>query len=557
MAELRHDEPLPDWTSDERPAMPGSPATLYHRPMVRAAYLSVGCLILVTYGLANGFVSADLPAIQGEFGLTPVEGTWISTLYFMMYVSANLLVFKARQQFGVQRFAEVAVCVFAFVALLHLFGDSYPALLILRAIMGLAAAPLVTLGLFYVTQAFPKARVGSGMCIALGLVQLSIPLGWSLSPFLTNNATWQPLYTFEFGLALVSMAAVFILKLPRGIRLTVFEWNDLLSYALIAPALALIVAVLGQVRTQWWSDNPWMAYALITAIILLLAAFAFESGRKNPLIQTSWLGSAELLRFLIGSFGIRFIMSEQTFAAVGVMRTLGMGPDQLQALYALIACSMVLGAVVAAFMFAPNRMIPMILAAIALIIFAGFHDGNLTSLTRPHDLYLGQIAISCAAGMFMGPLLVIGVTRAMSHGVAYMVTFAVLFGVSQSAGGLSGAAVYSIFQQYREHAYSSQMVSHLDTGNPLVASRIAAQSQALASVIVDPALRSAEGAASLAQAATQQANVRAYVDVFVLNCFVALALFAWALLSVCKEALKTRSRPSPSPAARGATQTAQ
>lgn len=543
MSPRPYDEPLPDWTPEERPVMPGSPSTPSHPPLRRIAYFLVGALVMVTYALSNGFVTANLPQIQGTFGLTNSEGGWVTSAYFMAYMSANLLVFKARQQFGVQRFAQVAVLIFASVILLHLWVVDFTTLVAVRVLLGLAAAPMVAIGLFYLIQAFPKVHVGRGLCIALGFAQLSIPIGWVVSPYLTENQAWRPLYVFEFGMALLVVAAVSVLKLPRSVRVHAFEWRDLVSYGFFAPALALIAAVLGQVRILWWSDNPWMAACLIASILLLFGGLTFENRRSNPLIQTSWLGTSELIQFFVGSFFIRFILSEQSYAAVGVMRTLGMGPDQLQPLYMLIAGSMILGAVVAAAFFGPKRLVPLIMASIVLIVLAGYHDSNLTSLTRPHDLFPGQFAISCAAGMFMGPLLIMGVTKALSHGVSHMITFAVLFGVSQSVGGLSGAAVYSLFQQHREQEYSAQMISHLDKADPLVATRISQQAQALSSRITDPVIRQAEGVAQLSQTTTQQANVRAYIDVFILNCIIGIALFSWSLLNILSELWRQRPRP--------------
>ena len=61
-------EQPPNWTADERPTIPGSPGTPYHRPSVRAAYAVVGILVGIPGGLGNALVSANLPQIQGHLG---------------------------------------------------------------------------------------------------------------------------------------------------------------------------------------------------------------------------------------------------------------------------------------------------------------------------------------------------------------------------------------------------------------------------------------------------------------------------------------------------------
>lgn len=526
----RYLEPIPNWTSDERPRMAGSPSTPYHSPAVRGAYALVGVLVGITGGLGNGMVLANLPQIQGELGLTPIEGAWLPAAWVMVNVSSNLILFKCRQQFGIRRFAELGLLAYVLVTALQLAVYSYPMALFARAVTGFASAPISALANFYIMQAFPKAKLGSGMCIGLGVGQLAIPLAWMLSAPLLDIGEWHVLFLFELGLGLCALAAVVVLKLPPGIRIKVFEPLDILSFLLIAPGLALIAAVLAQGRVQWWPDQPWMAHALIAALVLLLCAFFIEHHRERPLIRTRWLGAPGTIRFTMGALGIRLLLSEQTYAATGLMRTLGMGPDQLQPLYTAIFIGTLTGTVVSALLFGPKRLLPLISGSICLIIIGGLMDRQATSLTRPHDLYVSQFIVSCAAGMFIGPLLLFGVNRALAQGADHMVTFIVLFSITQGIGGLAGPALFGTFQQYREREYSALIAANVQRTDPAVALRLAAQSQVYSHVVTDPALRSALGVAALSQIATREANVRAYNDVIVLNTALAVVFLAWTII---------------------------
>ena len=142
-------EPPPNWTPAERPMLPGPPAAIYHRPSVRAAYAAVGVLVGITGGLGNALVSANLPQIQGQLGLTPSEGAWLPAAYVMVNVTSNLLLFKFRQQFGIRRFAELGIFAYVMVTLLHVVAEDYSTALFARAISGFAAAPMSSLGLYY------------------------------------------------------------------------------------------------------------------------------------------------------------------------------------------------------------------------------------------------------------------------------------------------------------------------------------------------------------------------------------------------------------------------
>ena len=51
-------EPIPDWTPEERPTLPGSPSMPKHSRRMRLVYFFIGIFIALTAGLRNGFISA-------------------------------------------------------------------------------------------------------------------------------------------------------------------------------------------------------------------------------------------------------------------------------------------------------------------------------------------------------------------------------------------------------------------------------------------------------------------------------------------------------------------
>lgn len=527
--------------------LPGSAATLKHSAPVRASYFLIGLLLGITGGLGNALVSANLSSIQGSLGLTPVEGTWLVAAYLMVNISSNLVLFKFRQQYGLRLFAEIGLSLYAGVCILHLFVEGFASALFVRAISGFAAGTITAMSTMYVLQAFPKVRIGQALVIALGISQLATPLAWLLSPTLIDLGESRALYLFEAGLALCCLAAVVVLKLPHGQRIKTFEALDFLTFALLAPALALVVAVLAQGRAQWWSAQPWIAWALIAALLLSLLAVLVEWNRPNPLLQIRWMGTLPTIRFVIGAMGMRFLLTEQTYGATGFLRTLGMGTDQLVPLYAVMLAGLLVGIAASALTFNQKTVIPQILLSIVLIAAGSLIDWNATNLTRPHDMFLSQFLISAAAAMFMGPLLLAGIMPALKQGTHYIISFVVLFSISQSIGGLAGPAILGTFQQFREHEYSAAINAGVDPTQPLVAQRLQMQGQVYAGVVGDSVLRQAQGTAQLAQLATREANVRAFNDIFLLNGIMALVFLSWSVFHVVRLALAARKVPVSSP----------
>lgn len=522
-------KPTPAWEEHEKPTMPGSASMPWHPPHIRFAYACVALLVGITGGLGNALVSANLPAIQGTLGLTPAEAAWLPAAYIMVNVTSNLMVFKFRQQFGLRLFAEIGLSLYAFVTLLHLLVGGFEMAILVRAVSGLAAATTSTLAMLYMLQAAPKKYTGKMLVLGVGIAQIATPLAWLMSPALLDMGQWHNLYLFEAGLALCSLAAVVVLKLPPGIHIKVIEPLDFITFALVAPAVAMIVAVLAQGFTRWWFDTPWLAYLLIAAVLLLTVALFIEHHRVNPLIQTRWLMMGPTIRFMIGAFLIRFLTSEQTYGAVGLLRTLGMGPDQMQPLFAVILAGTICGMVASSITFSPKTVIPQILFSILLFGVAAWLDYGRTSLDRPHDFFVSQFLVALGAGMFMGPMIMIGIMQALKFGADHVVTFVVMLAMTQSLGGFTGAAALSTYQLHREHVHSTEINAQLNPADPVVAQRLRLQQQVYQGVNTDPALRAAQGVGQLAQISRREANVLAFNDVFALSGVIAILFLGWSL----------------------------
>ncbi|MFB9246147.1 MFS transporter [Massilia antarctica] len=522
-------KPTPAWEEHEKPSMPGSASMPWHPPHIRFAYACVALLVGITGGLGNALVSANLPAIQGTLGLTPAEAAWLPAAYIMVNVTSNLMVFKFRQQFGLRLFAEIGLSLYAFVTLLHLLVGGFEMAILVRAASGLAGATTSTLAMLYMLQAAPKKYTGKMLVLGVGIAQIATPLAWLMSPALLDMGQWHNLYLFEAGLALCSLAAVVVLKLPPGIHIKVIEPLDFVTFSLMAPAVAMIVAVLAQGFTGWWFDTPWLAYLLIGAVILMTMALFIEHHRANPLIQTRWLMMGPTIRFMIGAFLIRFLTSEQTYGAVGLLRTLGMGPDQMQPLFAVILAGTICGMVASSLTFSPKTVIPQILLSILLFGVAAWLDYGRTSLDRPHDFFVSQFLVALGAGMFMGPMIMIGIMQALKFGADHVVTFVVMLAMTQSLGGFTGAAALSTYQLHREHVHSTQVNAQLNPADPVVAQRLRLQQQIYQGVNTDPALRAAQGVAQLAQISRREANVLAFNDVFALSGVIAILFLGWSL----------------------------
>ncbi|WP_348971018.1 MFS transporter [Pseudomonas atacamensis] len=542
-----------NWQPHEKPSLPGSPSTPLHSTPKRLAYAAVGVLVAVTGGLGNSLVVANLPYLQGSLGATTAEMAWLPAAYVMTNVSMNLLLVKFRQQFGLRAFTEVFLVLYALVTFGHLFVNDLNSAVAVRAAHGMVGAALSSLGLYYMVQAFPAKWRLKALVLGLGTSQLALPLARLFSEDLLQIAEWRGLYLFELGMALLSLGCVLLLKLPPGDRFKTFEKLDFLTFAILATGVALLCAVLSLGRIDWWLEAAWIGVALACSIALIIMGLAIEHNRSNPMLMTRWLGSGTIIRLALAVTLIRMVTSEQSTGAVGFMQNLNMGYEQLHSLYVVMLIGSIAGLATSALTIDPKHLLMPLIISLALMATGSVMDSFSNNLTRPENMYFSQFLLAFGSTFFLGPTMVFG-TRNVLTNPRNLVSFSVLFGICNNLGGLLGAALLGTFQIVREKYHSSHIVDHLVMSDPLVAARVQSGGSAFGGLLADPSLRNLAGIRSLANAATREANVLAYNDVFMLIAVIAVLTMIWLSIRALWLMSTTKAiEPTPSVPPSGAT----
>ena len=516
----------------EQPFMVGSPATPDHPTRRKVFYLLIGIFIGITASFQNGLLVANLTQIQGEMGLTPVEGGWISVAYNMTNACITVLLYKIRQQFGMALFSKItlfsllAATSLQWLVSSHLLDTSaiiiepYYLEIIARGLSGMVASAMTVLAIFYCLQGMPTAKRISGLILGFGLVQFGIPLSRIISPYLAVDGQLETLFLFELGLTLICFALINILELPPGNTEKVFEKLDFLSFAFFASGLAALAVFLVQGRIQWWT-TPWLSYPLIIAVVTISIALWIETHRKNPMLQVRWMRSRNIIAFTITGAVMRILLSEQNVGAAGLLANLGYGNDQLITFYAVILAASVLALVISIFRTNAMDLRRPVIFAVALIAVGAWLDTDISLNSAPYMFYVSQFMIAFAAVYFMGPMVFEGMFRAIANGPAYIISFSVIFSISQTIGGLAGAAAIQAFTTIRTQMHYADMVSSFNLGDPALMAQVAGAGRMLSTQITDANQANVAAMGQVLQGIQRQATVAAYADLFFLMATIA------------------------------------
>ncbi|NBW08403.1 MAG: MFS transporter [Caulobacteraceae bacterium] len=511
----------------EKPTLIGSPATPDHHWRLRLAYGVVGLLVAITGNLGNAVVTANIQSLAGHLGVTTTEAAWLPVVFIMTNACMNLILVKFRQQYGLQPFTRIILGIFVPVSIANVFVSSFESELVTRAVAGICGAGMSTLGFLYIIQAFPAAHRLKGLIVGIGLSSFAVPIARIVSTHLLDIGDWEGLNISQLGLALLSLAGVFALRLPPSQRIEAYQPLDFLTFALFAPGIALLCAVLGLGRYVWWTEASWIGWALIGSILLLATAMIVEFYRKRPLIDLRFLGGGDLIRLILAILLLRVVLSEQTSGSVGFLQQMGLGMEQMRSLFWVVLVAMAAGIATSAMTLNMAKLYKPIAIALALIAVGAFIDSHATSLTRPVNLYFSQALLAFASALFIGPALMIGITQVLTKAPQNLVSFIVTFSVIQNVGSLAGTALVGSIETIREKFHSSQIAESVNLGDPATVLRLQQLGGAYARVQNDQILRSGDGVSLLTQQITTQAHVLAYNDVFLLIALAAAAGCLW------------------------------
>lgn len=520
-------------------------------PLRAACYIATSITLALAQGFGQSVVSANVQQLQGSFGATQAETTWLVAAYLAPNVSLTIALIKIRAQYGLRNFAELSILGFLAAALLNYLADGLWSNMAVRFLSGIAAAPLTSLAFLYMLEPMPpQKKLNIGLSAALTIIFIGSPLTRLVSPYLLDIGSWHGLTALEAAMAAVGFGLIYLFPLKSPPRTKVIQSADVISFLLIAIGFGALAVTFTLGPLYWWFEQPWLGLLLAISIAALAAAACVELNRTSPLIDIRWLVSPAILHFAATLLLFRLVLSEQSSGAAGLLRALGYLNDQTQILWIVVGATTVLGGVICAFTLKPERVQLFHIIALCLLIAGSLMDARATTQIAPEQMYLSQAMIALASALFLPPAMLSGLLSALARGPQYLLSFIVVFLSTQKIGGVLGSALFSTFVQVRQKLHLTRLYEDLPATDPLVSSQLSTYGAAYSTSIADPAQLAAQSAASFGSEVAAQASVMAYNDAFLGIAALSTAALALLLGHVALDAWRARNAaPSDPPPA--------
>jgi len=243
------------------PGAPPQPAPL-HGATLAAATIALSLATFMNV-LDTSIANVSIPAIAGDMGVSPDQGTWVITSFGVANAISLPLTGWLTQRYGQVRLFVASVLLFVAASFLCGLAASLPLLIVFRVVQGAVAGPMIPLSQALLLSSYPKSRAGSALAI-WSITTLVAPVaGPLLGGWITDNLSWEWIFYINIPVGLAAAAVTWIVYRPRE--------TPTVKLPIDGVGLALLVLWVGalQVMLDKGKDLDWFGSAAIVALALI------------------------------------------------------------------------------------------------------------------------------------------------------------------------------------------------------------------------------------------------------------------------------------------------
>ncbi|WP_273759276.1 MFS transporter [Bartonella sp. ML70XJBT.G] len=528
------------------------PGRVFAGPLPKCfVYIFASFILQWAYGLGANVVQSNIVHLTGDFHATLTETTWLVAAYMAPNVSVAIMLIKIRYQFGLRAFAELSILGFVLVCVLQLFVTDLRSALIIRFFAGIAAAPLASLALLYMMEAFaPAKKFTIGLSLNYMNAALAAPLSRLISPGLLESGGFSSLSAMEMGLVLISLGCIYALPLTPVVRNKVIQKLDWLSYGLIALGLGLNAVIMSVGILYWWYEAPWIGWALALAVFSLVIAIIIELNREKPLIDLRWIFSKEMIQSVLILLVFHVFLLERSTLAVGFFNLFGLLNREMAPMYLAIILGALLGGAVCVCFLRVGREDYFYLVSLGCLALGTYLDSHVNHLTRPQDMMFSQGLVSFSYALFLPPALCRGFVISGGRGPRYVLSFIAVFLLTQVSGGLMGSAFFGSLQFFFAHKNFESLTQNIVVTDPVIVGEANTLFSPSYGAFVPHILGDEQSTSGVIEKLKLTANILAYDDVFRLYFYIAMVAFAIFLVKIFVQLCSVRAFERQSQASR-------
>jgi EmrB/QacA subfamily drug resistance transporter len=465
-------------------------------------------------------VATAMPTVIASLGGIEIY-SWTFSAFLLASTVTMPLWGRLADQLGRRGVYLAGLSIFLVGSALSGLSQSMAQLITFRAIQGLGAGSLVTIGMTIIADLWGlerRAKMQGYFSSVYGIASVAGPL---VGGFLTDAISWRWVFYINLPFGLAAMIAIRLGLGDEEAARSRPSFDYLGTVVFTAAVSALLIGLVEAGREVSWIRGSVLGLVALS-VALLIAFIAIERAAAEPVVPLTLFAipmvrAAAATGFLSGMAMFGAISYVPLFLqAVTASSAMQAGFVLMPFVIGWVACSILGARMVLRVGYRSVVLVGMLALTAAFLLMAGWNE-SLTRGAAMRDMALAGVGM----GLVFVPML-IAVQSAVPHAVLGSATS--VTGFFRFIGGAVGVAVMGSVMSQRLHAELAALVAAAPAGLQEGLRRVAAHPD----LIVNPLTRGGLGAEVLAQ--LRPAMAHAVGSVFVVGLVVAVVALASAFL---------------------------
>ncbi|MFT5533079.1 MAG: DHA2 family multidrug resistance protein [Burkholderiaceae bacterium] len=265
------------------PARPSLPPLQGSQLVIGTIALSLAVFMNV---LDSSIANVSIPAISGDLGVSPQQGTWVITSFAVANAISVPLTGWLTMRVGQVKLFVTSILLFVIASILCGLAPSIELLIAARVLQGAVAGPMIPLSQALLLSSYPPAK--SGMALAFwGMTTLVAPImGPLLGGWISDNYTWPWIFYINIPIGLFAAWATWSIyhKRESAIRRLPIDKVGLVLLVLWVGCLQLM---LDKGKELDWFNSGEIVLLGAIAVVAFIYFVIWELGEDHPVVDLS------------------------------------------------------------------------------------------------------------------------------------------------------------------------------------------------------------------------------------------------------------------------------
>src|ERR1700719_4306983 len=251
--------------------------------------------------LDTSIANVSIPAIAGDLGVSPDQGTWVITSFGVANAISLPLTGWLTRRFGQVKLFTASVVLFVIASFLCALAPSLSLLILFRVLQGAVAGPMIPLSQSLLLASYPKSRAGTALAMWAMTTLVAPVVGPLLGGWITDNISWPWIFYINIPVGIAAALATWAIYRRRETP-TAKVPVDAVGLGLLMIWVGAMQVMLDKGKDLDWFNSP----AIVTLVCVAVVGFAvfliWELTEEHPIVDLAlfrlrnfWVSTVALL----------------------------------------------------------------------------------------------------------------------------------------------------------------------------------------------------------------------------------------------------------------------